>query len=156
MQDNIVNKLISIIDEHALPHELFRFEITESMIAKNEKLLVSVMNQFQSQGFELALDDYGTGYSNTARMMQYNYSEIKFDKSLIKEIETNETKRLVVKHHISMLKETGNTTVLAEGVETKELADLLKKLNCDYIQGFYYARPMGIIQFSDFFKQHQS
>lgn len=155
MQDNIVNKLISIIDAHALPHELFRFEITESMIAKNEKLLVSVMNQFQSQGFELALDDYGTGYSNTARMMQYNYSEIKFDKSLIKEIETNETKRLVVKHHISMLKETGNTTVLAEGVETKELADLLKKLNCDYIQGFYYARPMGIAQFSEFFKELQ-
>ena len=151
MQDNIVNKLISIIDSYSLPHDLFRFEITESMIAKNEKLLVSVMNQFQSQGFELALDDYGTGYSNTARMMQYNYSEIKFDKSLITEIETNLTKRLMVKHHISMLKETGNTTVLAEGVETKELAELLQKLNCDYIQGFYYARPMSIVQFNDFF-----
>jgi len=153
MQDNIVDKLISIIDSYDLPHELFRFEITESMIAKNEKLLVSVMNQFQNQGFELALDDYGTGYSNTARMMQYNYSEIKFDKSLIKEIETNETKRLVVKHHISMLKETGNTTVLAEGVETKELADLLQKLKCDYIQGFYYARPMSTSQFSEFFSK---
>ncbi|MBP5328487.1 MAG: EAL domain-containing protein [Spirochaetaceae bacterium] len=153
MQDNIVNRLISIIDSYSLPHELFRFEITESMIAKNEKLLVSVMNQFTNQGFELALDDYGTGYSNTARMMQYNYSEIKFDKSLINEIETNETKRLMVKHHISMLKETGNTTVLAEGVETKELVDHLKKLNCDYIQGFYYAYPMGLSQFKDFFKK---
>ena len=61
----------------------------------------------------------------------------------------------MVKHHISMLKETGNTTVLAEGVETKELADLLKNLNCDYIQGFYYARPMGIAQFSEFFKEKQ-
>ena len=109
------------------------------------------MNQFHNQGFELALDDYGTGYSNTARMMQYNYSEIKFDKSLITEIETNLTKRLMVKHHISMLKETGNTTVLAEGVETKELAELLQKLNCDYIQGFYYARPMSMVQFNDFF-----
>ena len=153
MQDNIVNKLISIIDSYSLPHDLFRFEITESMIAKNEKLLVYVMNQFHNQGFELALDDYGTGYSNTARMMQYNYSEIKFDKSLITEIETNEAKRLVVKHHISMLKETGNTTVLAEGVETKELAELLQKLNCDYIQGFYYARPMNSTQFSEFFSR---
>ena len=153
MQDNIVNRLISIIDSYSLPHELFRFEITESMIAKNEKLLVYVMNQFHSQGFELALDDYGTGYSNTARMMQYNYSEIKFDKSLITEIETNESKRLMVKHHISMLKETGNTTVLAEGVETKELAELLQKLNCDYIQGFYYARPMNAAQFSEFFNK---
>lgn len=155
MQDNIVEKLISIIDSVGLPHDIFRFEITESMIAKNEKLLVSVMNQFHNHGIELALDDYGTGYSNTARMMQYKYSEIKFDKSLITEIETNESKRLMVKHHISMLKETGDTLVLAEGVETKELSDLLKMLKCDYIQGFYYARPMGIKDFSQFLENQQ-
>ncbi|NLK45760.1 MAG: EAL domain-containing protein [Treponema sp.] len=155
MQDNIVEKLTSIIDSFSLPHNIFRFEITESMIAKNEKLLVSVMNEFHNHGIELALDDYGNGYSNTARLMQYKYSEIKFDKSLITEIETNEYKRLMVKHHILMMKETGDTLVLAEGVETKELSDLLRILNCDYIQGFYYAKPMNIEDFTEFMKTHR-
>lgn len=141
MKDNIASHLLSIIDEYEIPHKLLRFEITETLMATEPERLKSVMSELTSEGIEFALDDYGTGYSNTSRLLDYPFAEIKFDKSFVDSAMEDEKNSIPLKHLMNMVKDTGRI-VLVEGVETKEMAEMVKKYGGDLIQGFYYAHPL--------------
>src|SRR5574344_1925313 len=119
MQEGIVNHFITIIDHYNIPRDCIRFEITESMVAQDEARLEKMISEMTKFGITFALDDYGTGYSNTARIMHFQFTEIKFDKSIIDAFQEKTSYALSLKHLFSMGKER-NMLVLAEGVETKE------------------------------------
>lgn len=154
MQENIVEHLISIIDSFNIPHSMIRFEITETMTSTNPDKLKFMMTSLASYGIEFALDDYGTGYSNTSRLLTFPFSEIKFDKSFVDSAIEDDRNGLLLKHLMTMVRDT-NMIVLVEGVETKETSDLIESYGGELIQGFYYSKPLPFDEFIAFMKEHQ-
>ncbi len=152
MQDNIAERLTEILDSYKIPYNRILFEITETTMAEDGDRLMKMMNKMAEQGIRFALDDYGTGYSNTANIMQYHYAIVKLDKSLIP-IKSTETTRIIsLKYMIGMIREMG-MTVLAEGIESMGQSELLEKIDCDLIQGYYYAHPVNGTEFIELVKQ---
>ena len=103
-------------------------------------------------GYSFSLDDYGVGYSNIQRMSKLPLDIIKIDKSLVDEMFTNDG-RVIIKNTIRMMKGIHKELVV-EGVETKEAVDALAEMSCDYIQGFYYSRPLPEDAFIQFMTAH--
>lgn len=148
-QENIVEHMLGIISSYNLPKEVFRFEITESLATEDEINFGVMLNSLTKKGVLFALDDYGTGFSNTARLMSYPFFEIKFDKSLIDLACKDEQNMICLKHLVNMANEKGMVT-LAEGIEDESSASSLREIGCNLIQGFYYAKPMNAKDFKAF------
>lgn len=148
-QENIVEHMLGIISSYNLPKEVFRFEITESLATEDEINFGVMLNSLTKKGVLFALDDYGTGFSNTARLMSYPFFEIKFDKSLIDLACKDEQNMICLKHLVNMANEKGMIT-LAEGIEDESSASSLREIGCNLIQGFYYAKPMNAKDFKAF------
>ena len=87
------------------------------------------------------MDDFGTGYSSFGMLQQYNFDIMKIDMSFIRQIETNPKTKSILRFLIDMAHEM-EIRIVAEGVETEVQAEFLKKCHCDYIQGYYYYRPI--------------
>ena len=152
MRNNIVSKVNSVLKDCRIEPRYVNFEITETasdFVHDTVKTNVLAMHSF---GLEFALDDYGTGYSNIQRMMDFPFKLIKLDKSFVDEWE-DPTMRTVIRNTIHMLKDIGKEIVV-EGVETEAEANWFAEQNCDYIQGFYYAKPMPEKEFLEFIHEH--
>ena len=101
--------------------------------------------------YELSLDDYGTGYSNLQKVISFPFKIIKIDKSLVDDM--NDVRmREVIMQTVKMIKGIG-AEIVVEGVETKEASDWFEEIGCDFIQGYYYAKPMPKNDFLSFIKQ---
>ena len=126
--------------------------ITESASVYGQKV-VKVAERLLQSGFKLHIDDFGSGYSSMESLSRLPFSVLKIDKSLIDHI--CETRVEILVNHIIKLSKDLNMRVLAEGVETKEQLDILRKIKCDEIQGFYYARPMPEVEFVEYVRRKQ-
>ncbi len=100
-------------------------------------------------GFQLSIDDYGTGYSNMQQLTRIPFSELKIDQSFVRDISNNETLGVVVESSINMAHNLKIKSV-AEGVETQQDWNALKNAGCDMAQGYYIARPMDLDSFIEF------
>lgn len=153
MQDNIVDHIIEILNQYDIPKNMIRFEITETITATNPDKLKQVMKELASYGIEFALDDYGTGYSNTSRILEFPFSEIKFDKSFVDSAIENKKNRVVFKHLMKMVVDS-QMIALVEGVETEEMSNLIEEYGGNLIQGFYYAKPLPMKDFVEFMQSN--
>ena len=139
--------LLGIMREHGLTPQDCILEITESAYAGDAARIVEAVTDLRRAGFRVEMDDFGSGYSSLNMLAELPLDAIKVDMKLISDITGNEKARQVLKLIIGMagiLK----LPLIAEGVEDKAQYDLLKSLNCDVIQGFYFARPMSVEEFS--------
>jgi diguanylate cyclase (GGDEF)-like protein len=133
----IIKNIKHIADSYAVDNSLIEFEITERSFIELSK---EVLAELKSMGFSIALDDFGTGYSSLSFLDKLTIDNLKLDKSFIDKITDERTKKLVagvinISHDLDL-------KVVAEGVETKEQFEILKELNCDYIQGYYFYKPL--------------
>lgn len=101
------------------------------------------------RGFDLSIDDYGTGYSNIQQLVRIACSELKIDQSFVNGFTHNESLRIVVESSVEMAHRLG-LRIVAEGVETLEDWDGLKQVGCDIAQGFFIAKPMALEAFNEF------
>ncbi len=124
-----------------LPPELLEIEITEAAIMCGGEFSLERLEGLRRDGVTVALDDFGTGYSNLAQLMSLPMDRLKLDRSLIDRIVTDRRQQVVAASIIGMASELG-FGIVAEGVETAEQFDLLRLAGCDYIQGYFVARPM--------------
>ena len=153
LQLNLLDKIFELQQKYKVSPSNINFEITETTYGDNERIKQNIKKLVQ-MGYSFSLDDYGTGYSNIQRTVQLPLSLIKIDKSLVDEI-VNEQGHSIVKNTIAMMKDI-KKSVLAEGVETKEQLDLLREMGCDYIQGFYFSKPLPMDDFVSFLECHNS
>lgn len=144
-------ELIELIEQSDLAFNELEFEITETSYAALTESENSILETVQSQGLQLAIDDFGTGYSSLSALRQLNSTHLKIDKQFIDEVHFNDDDYAIVSATISMAHNLGKK-VIAEGVELKEQLDVLKGLDCDIIQGFYYAKPMPLDELCEFVK----
>ena len=134
---------LTIIKLHGLQPSDICFELTESALAPDKRNNEVLFNQLRSAGCKIALDDFGTGYSSLSYLRRIPVDYIKIDKSFINDICTNHEDNILVSTIIAMSKALGKE-VVAEGVETKEQLQLLIELGCDYIQGYYFSKPLPV------------
>lgn len=134
---------MNIIDKYRIPHSLIDFEITETTADNTSDSLDKIMKDFNEKGIHFSLDDFGTGYSNQTNIMQYPYSIVKIDKSMVWACDSNPKALISLKHTIAMIKDL-EMKVLAEGVETLNQQKMLEDIGVEYLQGYYFSRPLPV------------
>ncbi len=146
MQDNLHEQLVSIMDEYRLPYHYINLEITESTAAMSKDTLRANMEELIKRGIHFALDDYGTGFSNMMRIVDYPFHAVKLDKSLLWSAADKPKAKQALEYSIQMIKAM-ELDVICEGVETFAQADMLEKMGCDYFQGYYFSKPVPVDDF---------
>ncbi len=141
MQEILAEQILKIQSIYQIPTSIINLEITETAAAHTPEILLKNMQDLSDAGFELSLDDYGSGYSNMSYMLNLPFKMIKIDKYIVWAAFTDKRAEKALAATIKMIKSIG-MTVLAEGVETPEQAEWLTASGCDYLQGFYYSRPI--------------
>ncbi len=121
--------------------EQLMIEITEGQIMQNQGQVVGNLNQLAALGFSLSIDDFGTGQASLTYLRNLPVEKIKIDQSFVRELVANRDDRSIVEATIQLAHTLG-LEVVAEGVESIEIHDLLQGMNCDYVQGYYISKPM--------------
>ncbi|MGB6977271.1 MAG: EAL domain-containing protein [Gammaproteobacteria bacterium] len=116
-------------------------ELTEGTLMQETESNIYILNALKDLGIHLSIDDFGTGYSSLAYLKNFTVDSVKIDKSFVASVPENITSAAIVSAVIAMAHSL-NIKTIAEGVETKEQLDFLKKMNCDEYQGFYFSRPL--------------
>lgn len=146
----LLEQVKEIMNRYDLPEGLVQIEITESVGDMDVALINNIAQSLISMGFRLSMDDFGTKYSNLEMLFKFPFSIAKIDRSLVKNLESNEKSRIMLKHLISMIKELGIECV-AEGAETVEQVRLLQRFGCNIIQGYFYSKPVTLDVFTSEF-----
>lgn len=127
-------------------------EITEGVLMSGQSYIHDALISINALGIKLSMDDFGTGYSSLSYLRQYPFDVLKIDRSFINGITINKADCDLVKAAIAMSHSLG-LTVIAEGVETKEQLQLLERLGCDIVQGYYFSKPIPAVQLLEFSTQ---
>lgn len=149
MSDKLYEKLFHIMDGYGIPYKYIHLEVSETTAAMTSDSLRKNMYMCMNKDVYFALDDSGAVFGNSAKLLQYPFKTVKLDKTVIWKAMEDEKAMKLVAHTIAMLKDL-NINIVAEGIETEEQAELFKKLDCNYFQGFYYSKP---IRSEDFFSE---
>ena len=148
MEPTLADRMIEVMKLYHVPACMINIEITETAISYDEEVLTQNINKLKAYGVSLSLDDYGTGYSNIRRMAKVPFDIVKLDKIFVEE--RNDPKmRVIIEDTIRMVKNL-NLSVLVEGIEEKSDLDFFTSLGCDYIQGYYYSKPVPVDEFITF------
>lgn len=145
--DNIEN----IISQYTFNHSNLTIEITEDSLITNNEMAFSNIEACKQLGIRIALDDMGAGYTSMASLFMYSVDEVKIDRDIILASKSEKNQKLL-KGFIS-LAHSLNLSVICEGIEDSLTADIVKHAECDYIQGFYYSRPLPISEVKNSLKK---
>jgi EAL domain-containing protein (putative c-di-GMP-specific phosphodiesterase class I) len=124
-----------------VPLSMVELEFTESAAMEASDAVIEEIAALRADGARIAIDDFGSGYSNIARLRAMPLDRVKLDPTLIADIDTSEKARVIVQAVIQLIKGVG-CEVVAEAVETVPQADILRAMGCDTVQGFIFAAPM--------------
>lgn len=154
MRVNLAEKVMAIMGKHRVSSELINLEITETAASHTQEVMAENLNKLNRAGVSISLDDYGTGYSNIKRVIQLPLKIIKLDKTFVDE-QDNPKMRVVLKNTVAMLKDM-DMEIVVEGIETQEMLDFFTELQCDFIQGYFFSKPLPKPEFINFLKaQHE-
>jgi EAL domain-containing protein (putative c-di-GMP-specific phosphodiesterase class I) len=140
---DIFQEVEDALAAHGIPRSLVGIEVTESALSGTEEGFRREMERFRGAGYEIWMDDFGSGYSSLNTLKDYTFDVLKIDMDFMRGLEGNRNSRRIVRSVVDMAKRIGVRT-LAEGVETREQFDYLRSLGCEMIQGFLFARPMPL------------
>ena len=141
-ESGLATRIVQALEEHGVAPEQLLCEITESVAMEDTQATHRTFEELGEIGVFLSIDDFGTGYSSLSYLRQLPAQQLKIDRSFIRDLETHEESRAVV-HAVVNLAHALGLRVVAEGVETKGQRDILLGMQCDELQGFFYARPMS-------------
>ena len=148
-QIDLYDSIKNILEETGMLPKYLELEITESITIENFTKTIDVLDNLKKLGIVIAIDDFGTGYSSLSYLQQFPIDKVKIDRSFIKNITENEDSVSIVKAIIA-LAHSLKLTVIAEGVETQAQYDLLRNMNCDEAQGFYFGPAISEEEFEKF------
>ena len=149
MEAGGIEKKVEIIDKYNIDHNLLHMEVTESLYCENTDLIISQVKKTQELGFLIEMDDFGAGYSTLGLLSTFPLDLLKLDISFVKNIKANE---IVIENIIKMAHRMGLLTI-AEGAESAEQFMTLKALGCDFIQGFYFSKPLSFEEYESYIKK---
>ncbi len=141
MKNDFISEVRDILAASGLPANQVEIEITESVMVDSFERAMKCITEIKELGMKVAIDDFGTGYSSLSYFSNFPADLLKVDKSFVDKMNTSDTAKQYVAAIIS-IGHVMNFEVIAEGVEDVEQVNTLRSIGCDYIQGFYWGRPM--------------
>lgn len=145
-EENFRQKLCEIVDGYAIPRELIEVELTESAMMRDSNAIIQLVSEIRGDGFNVAIDDFGSGLSSLSLVKDLSANVLKIDRSLLSGNCENERERIVLESIFEFAHRLKLTTI-AEGVETREQLGFLRTCDCRLIQGYLFAKPMPEDQF---------
>jgi len=136
-----VRQIMDAVENSSFPAERMVFEITETSILRDFERAIDSLNKFKEMGAKIALDDFGTGFSSLSYLQRLPLDRLKLDRSFVSDIASNKKTKSIVASIVQLGRDI-ETSVVAEGVETREQQEILAQMNCALLQGFSLARPM--------------
>lgn len=143
---DLVGDLTDLVKRYGIEPEYLELEITETIFMEDVSQLYDTMRDLKEAGFVIEMDDFGSGYSSLNMLRNAPIDVIKIDRFFLDEIMSTERGRIIVENTIVMSKQLG-LRVVAEGVETEEQKEFLRRAGCDIAQGYYYSRPISGAEF---------
>ncbi len=137
------DEVVQVLAATGLRPERLEIEVTESIFLRDASVARNALEQVMALGCSVALDDFGTGYSSLGYLRKLKFSTIKVDRTFVQGAAQGSAESLAIINAVVAMARSLKMTTTAEGVETAQEADLIRKLGCDKIQGFYFGRPMG-------------
>ena len=141
VENDLADQIHKIVTNEGCPCDLIEIELTESAFFDDKSMMVNTIRKLQEYGFEVSMDDFGSGYSSLNSLKDLPLNVLKLDAGFFSEVEEEGRGQIVVSEAIKLAKSLNMRTV-AEGVEVREQVDFLAEEGCDMIQGYYYAKPM--------------
>ena len=154
LEKDFLEKYMKITEQYGISPSDIKIEITERTTVDSNIDMKEILEQLKEKGFYIVIDDFGTGYSSLNMLEMLPIDMIKIDKSFIDRIdEKNQTINLL--EIILLISKKLSLKTVAEGVEKSEQVEYLKKENCDFIQGYFYAKPLGFDAFKNYIKENK-
>jgi EAL domain-containing protein (putative c-di-GMP-specific phosphodiesterase class I) len=153
LEKNLAHEISDILYENHVKPEQINLEITETATSFGQSEMLDNIESLSARGFTFALDDYGTGYSNISRAANMPLSVIKLDKSITR-IEKDTKLYAIGENTVRMIKDM-NMQIVVEGIEDEKTLKLFEDMGCDYIQGFYFSKPLPRDEFVKFILEHK-
>lgn len=151
---DLTTRIDVILQNHALPSYFLELEITEGTVMDDPQDAIAIMRSLSARGIHLAMDDFGTGYSSLAYLKQFPLNTLKVDKAFIDDMHSERGRNMV--DSIVTIAHNLDLHVVAEGVEQADQIAILKELNCETMQGYYYSKPLSRAEFTEFLKKQQN
>lgn len=149
--ENLTEKMNQSVDEEGIDRNRLHVEITESLMENNEQQLVDTLNKMRDSGYKIELDDFGSGFASINTLSALPIDIVKLDMSFVRQIENGKRKK-VLEACIRLGHELGYGTI-SEGVETDEQLEILRAMNIDVIQGYYYSKPLSEEDFEEYLRK---
>ncbi len=146
------DRLSELAKEAGINPGQITLEVTETTAMGNVDVVTSVLTRLRIKGFKLSLDDFGTGYSSLVELYRMPFSELKIDKSFVTRLDTDQDAHNIVHAMISLAHNLGLKSV-CEGIETRTVMELIKEMNCDIAQGYFYSKPLSFDEFNEWLKR---
>ena len=141
MQHDLKEHILPVLKKYHIPPSMITLEITEGLAIDAPALLHQHMDELGALGIAFAVDDYGSGHSNCSYLVKFPFKEVKIDKEMTWAYFSNETARIILENEIKTMKKLGIPLVV-EGIEKIEQSEEMERLGVEYIQGYYYGKPL--------------
>ena len=151
---DLIQFLTETMEKFAVSPLQLELELTESSARRDMLYLLSIIKQLKALHIKLAVDDFGTGYSSLSNLRKLPMDTLKIDKSFFDSVEVDKKSRDIAKTTIAMAKAL-DMKVVAEGIQTAKQVAICKAPECDYIQGYYYSKPLSREEFELFLKNNE-
>ena len=138
---NFLESLVNLVEKYRIPPEYLHLELTESVFSDTENVILNAVNYLHKAGFTILMDDFGSGYSSLNVLKDIDLDVLKIDMKFLSKGKDDGRGEKILAAVIQMAKAL-DMPVIAEGVEEKKQVQMLKRLGCNYIQGYYFAKPM--------------
>ncbi|WP_187647643.1 sensor domain-containing protein [Nitrosophilus labii] len=146
-----LSKIEELLKVYKIDPKKIEFEITETLAMDNIENSIEILEKIKKLGFKISIDDFGSGYSSLNYLKRLPYDTIKIDREFIKDLHIDNDDIIITKLIVQLAK-TLNKKAVAEGVEIDEHIKILKSIGCDFVQGYYFAKPMDKEDFLDYVK----
>lgn len=150
--DSFVADIENMLSTTGMPSHCLELELTESAVLSDLDIAANRLNQLTALGIRLSIDDFGTGFSSLQYLERFPVSTVKIDQSFVGAMMATENNRSIVKSTIELAHVLG-FDVVAEGIETQEIEDLLREMGCDYGQGYLFSKPVSSEEFRQLLQQ---
>ncbi|MBI1823381.1 MAG: EAL domain-containing protein, partial [Nitrospirae bacterium] len=147
-QGDLLEEVTRVLNTTGLSPRYLELELTESLLMKNTDAIIRLLHQLSDMGIQLSIDDFGTGYSSLSYLKRFPIHKLKIDQSFVRNITTDTNDAVIAQTIIRMAHSLGLRAV-AEGVETLDQLNLLRSLECDEAQGFYFSKPLPHEEFKN-------
>lgn len=150
---DIYTYIRDLADKYEIPHRLIKVEVTESSYAENVNIIEDIVSRLRKDGFEVLMDDFGSGYSSLNMLSTIKLDAIKMDSEFLRLESADYEKGVRIIESVVNMAKTMTLPIIVEGVETKKQCEFLMELGCRYIQGYYFYKPLSCEDFEKVVEQ---